>query len=321
MPTRYDADRRDQLDPETKGYRYYRNAVERHWDPHDVDLSVDRERISALDDGLFEQLRVSLAKFGAGEQSVTEDLSPLAVALADVEDQLFVTTQLYEEAKHTDFFDRHWKRVIRPEEERRGMERTTPVDPRWFDDDYVELFDRNDEAMARLLTADSPENRARAYCHYHLVIEGILAQTGYYGLTTVWGPDVAATPELPGLVEGIRLVQQDEGRHVGFGMAKLRDLVQSGAVEPGLLEATVGELVGLVQGTLTPAEAVPTDRTVIEMDELTEYAVRKHTERMAQITDATAEIPDVDELTALEGERPVGRADGRPLSTPPQPPR
>ena len=303
MPTLYDADRPTQLDPEEKGYRYYRNAVERHWDPQDIDLSADREHISELDDEVFEQLHVSLAKFGAGEQSVTEDLSPLAVVLEDVEDQLFITTQLYEEAKHTDFFDRYWKTVIHPEEEARGWDLTSPVDPKWFDDDYVELFHRNDEAMSRLLTEDTPENRAEAYCHYHLVIEGILAQTGYYGLTKVWGPGVEPTPELPGLVEGITLIRQDEGRHVGFGMAKLRDLVQSGDVDPQLLDDTVGELVGLVQGTLTPDEEdeIEMDEPILAEDELTNYAIEKHTERMGQITDAAQAIPDVDQLTALEG--------------------
>jgi len=303
MPTRYDASRPAQLDHEEKGYRYYRNAVERHWDPADVDLSADRENVAELDDQGFEQLKVSLAKFGAGEQSVTEDLSPLAVVLEDVEDQLFITTQLYEEAKHTDFFDRYWSDVVHPEEDDRGMERSSPLDPKWFDDDYVELFDRNDEAMHRLLTDDTPENRAAAFCHYHLVIEGILAQTGYYGLTKVWGPNIDQTPELPGLVEGITLIRQDEGRHVGFGMAKLRDLVQTGAVTPELLDDTVNDLVGLVQGTLTPDEdaAMEAEEPVLDEDELTNYAIEKHTERMGQITDAASAIPDVDQLTALEG--------------------
>ncbi|HKJ59752.1 MAG TPA: ribonucleotide-diphosphate reductase subunit beta [Halobacteriales archaeon] len=305
MPTLYDATRPTQLDEDEKGFRYYRNAVERHWDPQDIDLSVDRENVSKLPDEVFEQLHVSLAKFGAGEQSVTEDLSPLAVVLSDVEDQMFVTTQLYEEAKHTDFFDRYWKQVIHPEEDARGWEPTSPLDPKWFDDDYVELFDRNDEAMALLLTDDTSENRAKAYCHYHLVIEGILAQTGYYGLTKVWGPQVEEYPELPGLVEGINLIRQDEGRHVGFGMAKLRDLVQSGEVDAELLDETVGELVLLVQGTLTPDEeeqaALDELPQVLDDDELTEYAIGKHTERMGQITDAAQAIPDVDQLTALEG--------------------
>ncbi|MDZ7702797.1 MAG: ribonucleotide-diphosphate reductase subunit beta [Halobacteriales archaeon] len=300
MTTPYDSARGQQLDHDQQSYRYYRNAVERHWDPAGIDLEADREAITALDDAMLEQLKVALAKFGAGEQSVTEDLAPLTVVLEPVEDQLFLTTQLYEEAKHTDFFDRYWETVIHHAERARGETPSSPVDPRWFDEDYVELFERNAAAMDRLLTDDTPANRAVAYCHYHLVIEGILAQTGYYGLTTVWGPTVEAVPSLPGLVAGIRRIRQDEGRHVGFGMAKLRQLVQTGAVEPALLAETVGELVELVQGTLAPPDDPPDD-PVLDEAELTGYALRKHTERMHQITDADASIPDVEELTTLDG--------------------
>lgn len=300
MTTHYDAARPRQLDPDERSLRYYRNAVERHWDPHDIELTADRAAISDVDDLVFDQLKVSLAKFGAGEQSVTEDLAPLAVVLEGVEDQLFIATQLYEEAKHTDFFDRYWRTVIHPEEAARGGPSTSPVDPQWFDDDYVELFERNEAALARLLTDDTPENRARAYCHYHLVIEGILAQTGYYGLTKVWSPAVEQLPNLPGLVEGISRIRQDEGRHVGFGMSRLRALVQDGRVDPALLTETVGELVELVRGTLSPPEDQPAE-PILDENELTDYAVGKHTERLRQITDASADIPDVDELTALDG--------------------
>ena len=40
-----DNTRQLQLDRESRGTRYYRNAVERHWDPHDIDLGADRERL------------------------------------------------------------------------------------------------------------------------------------------------------------------------------------------------------------------------------------------------------------------------------------
>ncbi|MFC7045977.1 ribonucleotide-diphosphate reductase subunit beta [Halobacteriaceae archaeon GCM10025711] len=288
-----------QIDRSERAARYYRNAVDRHWDPDDVDLSADRDAMAALDEVAFREFRTSLAKFGAGEQAVTEDLAPLAVVLEPLEDQLFVTTQLYEEARHTDFFDRYWRDVVHPAEEDRGLERTSPTDPEWFDADYRELFDRNEAAMARLLTEDTPETRAEAYCHYHLTIEGVLAQTGYYGLTRAFGGRVEGMPELPGLVDGLTRIRQDEGRHVGFGMAKLRELVQDEGVDPALLHDTVGDLVELVQGTLD--SDLPPEEQAVPPEELTAYAVRKHTERMEQITDAASDIPTIDELTSLDG--------------------
>ena len=79
-----DNTRQLQLDRESRGTRYYRNAVERHWDPFDVDLEGDRERLVEYLRGVEEPeqylsvMRMGVARFGAGEQAVTEDLAPLA---------------------------------------------------------------------------------------------------------------------------------------------------------------------------------------------------------------------------------------------------
>ncbi|PSQ18770.1 ribonucleoside-diphosphate reductase [Halobacteriales archaeon QS_8_69_26] len=283
---------------EGRSYRYFRNAVERHWDPHDIDLSEDRVRIARLDDRSFDQLRRTLALFGAGEEAVTEDLAPLAVVLEDVNDQMFVASQTYEEAKHADFFDRYWTRVIDEEAHARGNDPADPTDDRWFGEDYVELFDRTEAAMERLLTEDTPETRAAAYCHYHLVVEGVLAQTGYYGVQNSFSGEVEGLPRLPGLVEGFSKVRADEGRHVGFGMAKLKDLVQSGAITAEFISETVGELVELTQGIV--ATASDEDAPGANTEEMVAYAAEKHRQRMRQITEADAEIPDVERLVALD---------------------
>ena len=285
------------LDPDERSYRYYRNAVERHWDPGAIDLSVDRERITELSERGLTDLRRTLALFGAGEQSVTEDLAPLAVALDDANDQTFVASQIYEEAKHADFFDRYWREVIRRAEDALGIERSDPSDPRWFSDAYAELFDRNERAMERLLTEDSPETRAGAYCHYHLTIEGILAQTGYYGVQTNFGGEVDALPTLPGLVEGFSNIRSDEGRHVGFGMAKLKALVEDGSVAPEYLREIVGELVPLTQSIV--GASTDDESAGLGEDDLVTYAAERHTDRMAQIAGSDAELPSVEELTRL----------------------
>ncbi|MGB9986027.1 ribonucleoside-diphosphate reductase [Salarchaeum japonicum] len=290
------------LDQTAQTYRYYRHAVENHWDPHEIALDTDADAVAELDDEMFTNLRGSLAAFGAGEESVTEDLAPLAVVLDDIGDELFVTTQLYEEAKHADFFDRYWRTVVAPEEERRGMTPTSPTDDRWFSEAYVELFDRMADAMDQLLVDDTPETRASAYCHYHLTIEGILAQTGYYGLTNAYGGnnDLAVDlPELPGLVAGLTRIRGDEGRHVGFGMYQLKDAVMAGDVDPAFIRDTVDELLPLVQESVVP-DAGGGGAIADDPLGLVEYAVDKHTQRMQQITNASEDIPDVDTLTALE---------------------
>ncbi|PSP41089.1 ribonucleoside-diphosphate reductase, partial [Halobacteriales archaeon QH_10_70_21] len=243
-----DTTRQLQLDRESRGTRYYRNAVERHWDPHDIDLETDREALVAFlqsvdePERYFSAMRMGVARFGAGEQAVTEDLAPLATALEDIDDQLFLTTQIYEEGKHTDHFDRYWREVVHAVEAELGLERSSPTDDRWFNDAYHDLFERNEAAMHALLEDPTPEDFAVAYCHYHLVIEGILAQTGYYGMQQSYSADdYPELPHLPGLYEGFTKIRQDEGRHVGFGMAKLKELVVEAGVDPHLLDETVNE--------------------------------------------------------------------------------
>jgi ribonucleoside-diphosphate reductase beta chain len=291
------------IDREERAYRYYRNAVERHWDPSAIDLTDDVAGLVEMDREALDGLRASLAKFGAGEQAVTEDLAPLSVVLADIEDQSFITTQLYEEAKHTDFFDRYWTEVVNAAERERGMAETSPHEDRWYNDEYDELFARNEAAMDRLLTEDSPENRAKAYCHYHLTIEGILAQTGYFGLQTAYGPNEPALPTLSGLNEGLDSIRRDEGRHVGFGMLKLKELIEEQGVDPQILSSTVDELLPLVAATTAGAaeerEGDPGERPGPSPEDLRTYATEKHTQRMQQIVNASAEIPDVESLVAI----------------------
>lgn len=285
------------IDRDRRSYRYFRNAVDRHWDPYGVDLSRDADRLLELDPRRVDDLKRTLALFGAGEQAVAEDLSPLATALEPVEDQLFVASQLYEEAKHAEFFDRYWSEVIHEVERTRNEDLSSPNEDRWFDNHYDELFARNEEALERLLVEDIPETRARAYCHYYLVIEGILAQTGYYGVQTSYSGETEELPELPGLVEGFTLVRSDEGRHVGFGMAKLKDMVEAGEVTPEFLHETVNELMPLTNGLLEAA--TDPDTPGVDPEELVDYAASRHTQRMEQIVDASADIPSVGKLVEL----------------------
>ena len=303
-----DSGRSLQLDRESRGTRYYRNAVERHWDPHDIDLETDRERLIAYlrdvdePETYFSAMRMGIARFGAGEQAVTEDLAPLAAALEDIDDQLFITSQLYEEGKHTEHFDRYWREVVHEVEAELGLEHSSPTDDEWFNDPYHELFRRNETAMHALLDDPAPEDFAVAYAHYHLVIEGILAQTGYYGMQQSYAEDsYPDLPHLPGLYEGFTRIRQDEGRHVGFGMAKLKELVTDEGVDPRLLDDTVNELLPLVNGIAANPEDQYVEDVGPQPEELQSFATKKHVQRMEQITDAAADVPDLDSLTELEG--------------------
>jgi ribonucleoside-diphosphate reductase beta chain len=307
-----DGSREMRIDPDSVGGGYFEHAVYNHWDPYeDVAgelLEQDRDRLieatDEVDGAAFRDLMQTVALFGAGEEAVTEDLAPLMLALDDIDDQMFISSQIYEEAKHTQFFDRYWREVIHPVAEARGFETVAPTDQRFFPDGYVELFDRTEAAMDRLLTDDTPENRVRAYCHYHLVVESVLAQTGYWGITSTMSPrasDEVATREFPGLeglVEGVSFIRSDEGRHVGFGMQKVQAHLASG-VDESIVRDTLQELMPLV------AETVSATDEVIDPMPLVGYAREKLTRRIDIITDTDAEVPAVEELVALDDEPAV----------------
>ncbi|WP_330633374.1 ferritin family protein [Halocatena halophila] len=301
-----DTSRDMRITPDSFAGGYFRNAVYRHWDPYeDVPqelLESDRQKLieSEMTEAEFDGLRGTIALFGAGEEAVTEDLAPLAIVLDDIDDQMFITSQLYEEAKHTQFFDRYWRAVIDPVARSRDFELTQPTDQRYFNEEYIALFEKNEAAMKRLLTEDSAETRAKAYCHYHLTVESVLAQTGYYGLQSAFSPDGPEmfegdeTIHLEGLIEGITYVRSDEGRHVGFGMQKVRELIQEDEVSSNVVQQTLQELMGHVAG------AVQGDNMTIDTAPLVEYAQEKITRRIEILTEEEAELPPVEELVKIE---------------------
>ena len=305
-------DRDMQIRLHSKPVRYFENAMYRHWNPAEIDLSKDADRIVEMVDeyGMdsFDRLKGGLRGFQIGEEAVTDDLAPLAMALPDIEDQMFITTQLYEEAKHTYHFDRYWREVIHEVEDELGVERTYPTDfeEGYTTDEYIEnyeeLFERNEAAVEACVDDPSPKTIAKALCHYHLVIEGVAAQSGYFSMHSLYGDNdaVPEMPYLPGLDEGFDNIRADEGRHVGFGMYKLKEYVSEGEVEPEMIQSTVMELVEIVKGIVAPEDDYYDHIPGLDQEVVEEYATNKHLERMQQIVDASEDIPDVDTLTNIE---------------------
>jgi len=254
----------EMMDRESRSNRYYRNAVERHWDPGEIDLEEDVENLLEFIEASESYDRQSwygtlngIAKFGAGEDAVTEDLAPPGAVLDNIDDQLFLTTQMYEEAKHADFFDRYWRRSSgRSKTNWAGSDRTPPR----------AVVQRPVHRTVR----PQPEGAVPAARGGHArepgegVLplpphgRGILAQTGYYGMQTSYGGEFDELPHLPGLVQGFTKIRSDEGRHVGFGMNQLKKLIAEG-VDPAIVEGTVEELLPLVQGITEDERFQPDD--------------------------------------------------------------
>ena len=186
------------------------------WDPAAVDLAQD----AADWDGLGEReqdllLRLS-AQFGGGEESVTADLLPLLGwmgAQGRVEDELFLTSYLWEEAKHVESFDRFIREVARSTADLDGY--LTPAYRAHF-------MSAQPQAMAQLRGGDvSPETLVDAIVTYQMTTEGVLAETGYHAYFTV----LQERGIMPGMQQIVQNIQRDEARHVGYGIYLLSELV------------------------------------------------------------------------------------------------
>jgi ribonucleoside-diphosphate reductase beta chain len=185
------------------------------WDPRDIDFTQDKKDWRALRPKDQENFLRVLSMFQAGEEAVTVDLLPLISAIAQegrLEEELYLTTFLFEEAKHTEFFRRFLDEVVG---ERGDLARFhTPSYRKIF---YEEL----PNAMNRLHRDTSPAAIAEASVTYNMIVEGVLAETGYY----IFFETMSKNGKLPGLIKGISYLKTDESRHIGYGTYLLQRLI------------------------------------------------------------------------------------------------
>ncbi|HLI87716.1 MAG TPA: R2-like ligand-binding oxidase [Ktedonobacteraceae bacterium] len=207
------------------------------WDPRDIDLSRDRDDWLRIPDDPRERLRRLILGFQAGEEAVTVDLLPLVMTVARegrLEEELFLTTFLWEEGKHTEFFRRILDEVLQEREDLHEV-RAPNSGRDLFADDLP-------RAMNLLLTDPSPANQARASVLYNMIIEGVLAETGYFSFFRV----LDRFDVMPGLREGLRYIQRDEARHIAYGVFLISRLVAEHHDLWPVVEERMNELFSIV---------------------------------------------------------------------------
>ena len=216
------------------------------WDPSDLDFRRDREHWLELEEDERGALTQITALFLAGEEGVTLDLLPLVLTIAQegrLEEELFLTTFLFEEGKHTQLFARFLAEVA-----------GAPTDlERWHTPSYRTIFyDELPRSMNALLDDPSPAAQARAAVTYNMVVEGVLAETGYQ----VYFDALVERDLLPGLRTGLGYVKRDEARHIAYGIYLLSRLVAADAALWEVVAARMEELLplalGFVQETYEP---------------------------------------------------------------------
>lgn len=221
------------LDPTSLPLRDYHKSKKLNWNPQDLDFSQDRKDFAAMTDRERQIVLTALALFVGGEAAVTHDLSPLLIALkkegGHLEEEMFLTVQLYEESKHVEFFAAALESI--------GV---TEIEPRdHAGASYPVLFAELETSLERLLIDQSTQAQAEAVTTYHMIIEGVLAETGYYAFFKA----LREKGLMPGLTQGLEYLQRDESRHIAFGLHLLTRLIRA---EPGLWEAVEARLNALM---------------------------------------------------------------------------
>jgi ribonucleoside-diphosphate reductase beta chain len=209
-----------------------------NWKAHELDFTIDKEHWLATPREAQENTIWSLGSFYVGEERVTADLAPFLLAAPSGEVELFLATQLVDEARHAAFFDRFGSEVMAlSADDLRGRMREVEeilLSP------WREVFDDGLREVANRIKAkpDDFDLFVEGITTYHIVVEGFLAVTGQ----TLIRDYMLEHGLYPGFCEGFGLVERDEHRHVAFGVRFLRDAIEDDARHRETVQRTVMRL-------------------------------------------------------------------------------
>jgi ribonucleoside-diphosphate reductase beta chain len=195
------------------------------WNSETFDFTIDAEQWN--DDSIFdaEQKRFmlfSLSEFFLGEERVTTELLPFAIAVPTDDQRIFLASQIADEARHCVFFDRFYREVIGSDA--KSIAENLEIQRANVNDDFKQLFDGILHDVADELRRDPSNMEAlvRGVTVYMIVIEGTLALTGARFILR----SLKELDRLPGFRDGFTHVNRDESRHVGFGVKFLADAIK-----------------------------------------------------------------------------------------------
>jgi ribonucleoside-diphosphate reductase beta chain len=219
------------------------------WSVADIDFSQDRidwhERIPPEE---RYQRMYGLSSFFIGEQRVAAELGPMMRAAPQEDMRIFLCTQIADEARHVQFFDRFYQEVgvLEADSLAARLEETSahlnPNFHRLFDEMLGARVDR----LAR--EPEDLETLVEAVTLYHMVIEGMLALTGQHFIIE-YNESIGT---LPGFVEGFNNISRDEHRHVAFGARFLRDMAERDERYRDAIQRTLVECGPAADGVLEP---------------------------------------------------------------------
>jgi ribonucleoside-diphosphate reductase beta chain len=285
--------------------KLYRKGMAKSWDPGDIDFSGDAVDFAAMTEDEKKLTCVLAASFLAGEESVTQDIQPFMTAMAAegrLADEAYLAQFAFEESRHMLGF-RMWFDAVGQTEDLHQYTEYGPAYDRIF---QVE----QPKAMYALLEDPSPAAQVRASVTYNHIVEGTLALTGYFA----WSKMCASRDILPGMQRLIKLIGDDERRHMAWGTFTCRRHVAADDANWSVIEEHMQYLMepalALIAGLLGEFEPghVPFGLTI---EELTGYAADKLNRRLESIQGARGRpVQEIDEdYSTMELEERFGAED------------
>ncbi len=275
-------------------YRWERT----NWSAHELDFTEDLSDWRNFGDDVVERLLWVMSMFFHGEECVTATLAPWVDSAPNEEMQLFLATQLADEARHTVFFDRFFSEVIGAAGEMK--DRLAWCRPR-VSPGFEKLFYDMLPAVAKEVR-DNPRDPvvfARGVAMYHILLEGTLAVPGQKYILAFCRNRGA----LPAFRSGFTAVARDESRHVGAGVRILQELIATDRDCVDAVQQLVREALPYAIHQFQPPNADFTYLTVLGYDtvELFRFGLHSLNKRLRA---AGVPFPDVGpiRLPVLEAE-------------------
>ena len=254
------------------------------WNPEDIDLTQDAKDWQGLDAQEQDVILRLSTLFQAGEESVTLDLLPLIHTIAEegrLEEEMYLTSFLWEEAKHVELFHRFLREVVAAEEDL----------SHYFTPSYRTVFcEALPQALQRLRTDPSPAAQAEASVTYNMIVEGVLAETGYYAYHQM----LVRNGLMPGMQQAVAHLRGDESRHMAYGVFLLSRLVAEHGeplwrVIEDRLNTLLPPAVGVIQELFAIYDPMPFG---LRLDDFLGYAMGQFEKRSRRIERARQQSLD-----------------------------
>ncbi|TMF68621.1 MAG: hypothetical protein E6I13_10875 [Chloroflexi bacterium] len=230
----------------------YRRWEAQQWAVADLDFSLDRQDWLESDDLDRKATLWSHRLFFNGEERVTATLAPFVWAAPTPEIEIFLSTQMVDEARHTVFFEKWWHDVVGTEA--RDMTQLLAEIRPEANEGYNALFYDRLPSTAQRLASNPKDFDAfiEGVTLYHIVIEATIALTGQrFELETMREQGLTDR----GFYRGFTAIARDESRHVNFGIKILQDAVREDPQRfAPIIQQTLVECLPLISGTLDPPD-------------------------------------------------------------------